>query len=104
MEENIIYKSQNINILELLYIIITKYDPEKENIISFSFDDDDLNYYSQYYLDSKNEFTKDKVETEPPYDFEGYEKEINKDFNLDNYIKTKFNSLVNILKTFDITC
>lgn len=104
MEKNIIYTSHNINILELLYNIITKYDSHKENIISFSFDIDDINYYSQYYLDSINELTKYKIDPEPSYDFEGYEKEINKDFDLDDYVKAKYNYLVKILKTFDITC
>ncbi len=99
MEQNIISKSSDLNILQILL----KYAPEKENIIEFRFDINDLNYYSAYHLDSNNELTKYKIARELPDEFGDFIESENKDFNLKDYIETKYNILKKIFtKIFDI--
>lgn len=99
MEQNIISQSSDLNILQILL----KYAPEKENIIEFRFDINDLNYYSTYHLDSNNELTKYKIARELPDEFGDFIESENKDFNLKDYIETKYNILKKIFtKIFDI--
>lgn len=105
MEKNIISYSNNINILNLLSNILSNYDVWKENIIGFSFDDEDLLYIlslGYIYLDSNNELTRYKIDLEPPYEFEEYTKTENKEFNLRDYVETKFYDFKKILTSFNI--
>lgn len=96
MEKNIIYNSHKISILELIYSILLNYNEEKENIIEFNLDRDDLNYSSTFNLDSNLNFTQDQKE-ELSYDNFNVELIDTKYFNVDIYVSNKYRILKNNL-------
>lgn len=99
MEKNIIHSSNKVNILYLVYCIINEYKSNYENIISFTISSDDFEDMQNYYIDSNNCLTKNKLVIDSFRLNENTDVN-NREFDADLYIKRKIELLTNNLNKF----